>query len=158
MTVRCAIYTRTATEVGGSNSAEARITSYNVCYTKLLRAGQSRSTNRASSPVCAGGCCAITSVATQRHPGFELLDVFGPLEMFGNLPGAGAVARWAERQHAAEGPQVERDPVRALLGQDRLRRRALYPRRLRHLQRRQRADPWQDPGRLPGRRGSYNFV
>jgi transcriptional regulator GlxA family with amidase domain len=43
------------------------------------------------------------------YPGFELLDVFGPLEMFGNLPGAVEVVTVAERAGAVvsgQGPDV----------------------------------------------------
>lgn len=42
-------------------------------------------------------------------PGFELLDVFGPVEMFGNLPGVVEVSMVAERAGAvasAQGPEV----------------------------------------------------
>ncbi len=43
------------------------------------------------------------------YPGFELLDVFGPLEMFGNMPGVVEVAMVAQRQGpvaSAQGPSV----------------------------------------------------
>ena len=42
-------------------------------------------------------------------PDFELLDVFGPLEMFGNMKGAVDVKMIAERKtpvHSAQGPSV----------------------------------------------------
>ncbi|MBI4517946.1 MAG: DJ-1/PfpI family protein [Deltaproteobacteria bacterium] len=45
-------------------------------------------------------------------PGFELLDVFGPVEMFGNLTGVLSVAMVAQRQGAvasAQGPAVVAD-------------------------------------------------
>src|SRR5262249_49792683 len=43
------------------------------------------------------------------YPEFELLDVFGPLEMFGNLPGVVDVTMVAQQQGAvasAQGPSV----------------------------------------------------
>jgi putative intracellular protease/amidase len=43
------------------------------------------------------------------YPGFELLDVFGPLEAFGNLPGLFRIAMVAERPgpvRSAQGPEV----------------------------------------------------
>jgi transcriptional regulator GlxA family with amidase domain len=42
-------------------------------------------------------------------PGFELLDTFGPLEMFGNMPGAVEIVTVAERKgpvRSAQGPAV----------------------------------------------------
>ncbi len=46
------------------------------------------------------------------YPGFELLDVFGPLEMFGNLPGMVEVKMVAQEKGpvtSAQGPQVVAD-------------------------------------------------
>src|SRR5262245_65688029 len=46
------------------------------------------------------------------YPDFELLDVFGPLEMFGNLPGVVSVVMVAETRglvRRAQGPSVHAD-------------------------------------------------
>jgi len=46
------------------------------------------------------------------YPDFELLDVFGPVEMFGNLPGAVSVLMVAETSglvRSAQGPSVHAD-------------------------------------------------
>jgi len=46
------------------------------------------------------------------YPGFELLDLFGPLEMFGNLPGAIEIATVAERRGpvaSGQGPSAVAD-------------------------------------------------
>jgi putative intracellular protease/amidase len=53
-----------------------------------------------------------TRLGVVLYPGFELLDVFGPLEMFGNLPGVVDVAIVAQRKGAvpsAQGPSVVAD-------------------------------------------------
>ena len=52
------------------------------------------------------------TLGTVLFPNFELLDVFGPLEMFGNLPGVVEITIIAERKgpvRSAQGPQVMAD-------------------------------------------------
>jgi len=52
------------------------------------------------------------TLGTILYPGFELLDVFGPLEMFGNLPGMVEVKMIAQQKGpvpSAQGPRVVAD-------------------------------------------------